>query len=129
MLFRRASRAVGGFVLREREVLFAFVASRLLVWALAWLAERWILHGENWVKTGPQLWQLLDRWDSAWYRGIVEQGYSYVPGAESNVAFFPLLPICVWLVKHAIGMKTARIAPVVAITASPISAEASSAAR
>jgi hypothetical protein len=107
MLFRRASRAVGGFVLREREVLFAFVASRLLVWALAWLAERWILHGENWVKTGPQLWQLLDRWDSAWYRGIVEQGYSYVPGAESNVAFFPLLPICVWLVKHAIGMKTA----------------------
>jgi Gpi18-like mannosyltransferase len=100
-------RQFRAFLVSEREVIFAFVASRLLVWALAWLAERWLLRGENWVKTGPQLWQLLERWDAAWYRGIVEQGYSYVPGAESNVAFFPLLPICVWLVKHAIGMKTA----------------------
>lgn len=108
MFYARALRATGRFLAREREVLFAFVASRLFVWALAWLAERWLLHGEHWIKTGPHLWQMLERWDAAWYRGIVKEGYSYVPGAESNVAFFPLLPICVWILKQTISMKVAR---------------------
>src|SRR5215472_1229192 len=32
------------------------------------------------------------RWDSGWYLDIAEHGYSFVPGKQSNVAFFPLYP-------------------------------------
>ncbi|MFC0644131.1 glycosyltransferase family 39 protein [Cellulomonas phragmiteti] len=40
----------------------------------------------------------LDGWyqyDAAWYLGIVRQGYSYVPGQQSSVAFFPAYPLSV----------------------------------
>lgn len=43
----------------------------------------------------------LDGWyqyDGAWYLGIVRAGYSYVPGQQSSVAFFPAYPSAVrWL--------------------------------
>jgi hypothetical protein len=32
------------------------------------------------------------RWDGYWYVRIATEGYSYVPGQESAVAFFPLYP-------------------------------------
>jgi len=34
-------------------------------------------------------------WDSGWYKTIVEQGYSYTPGKQSSVAFFPLYPLAI----------------------------------
>ena len=33
------------FLAAEKEVLLAFFVSRMLVWVLAWLAFRWIVHG------------------------------------------------------------------------------------
>lgn len=36
--------------------------------------------------------------DSGWYTSIVHAGYSYVPGKQSNVAFFPLYPLLIKLV-------------------------------
>jgi Mannosyltransferase (PIG-V) len=43
---------------------------------------------------GPSaLWvAVLSRWDGAWYFRLARDGYSYVPGEQSNVAFAPLLP-------------------------------------
>lgn len=35
------------------------------------------------------------RWDSGWYAKIAEQGYSYAPGQQSSVAFFPSYPLAV----------------------------------
>jgi hypothetical protein len=32
------------------------------------------------------------RFDTGWYHGIVMEGYSFAPGIQSNVAFFPLFP-------------------------------------
>lgn len=34
-------------------------------------------------------------WDSGWYKQIAEHGYSYTPGTQSSVAFFPLYPLAI----------------------------------
>lgn len=34
-------------------------------------------------------------WDGRWYHDIVKNGYSFTPGRESNVAFFPAYPYAV----------------------------------
>jgi hypothetical protein len=34
-------------------------------------------------------------WDSGWYKLIAEQGYTYTPGKQSPVAFFPLYPLAI----------------------------------
>ncbi len=38
---------------------------------------------------------LFFNWDSGWYLSIVQHGYNFIPGKESNVAFFPLYPLLV----------------------------------
>ncbi len=37
--------------------------------------------------------------DSAWYEEIVRRGYKYYNGAQSNSAFFPMLPL-IWKLSH-----------------------------
>lgn len=46
--------------------------------------NRWL---DAWVK-----------WDAGWYHTIVTQGYSYTPGKQSSIAFFPAYPLLMrWL--------------------------------
>ena len=46
--------------------------------------NRWL---DGWVK-----------WDAGWYNTIVTQGYSYTPGEQSSIAFFPAYPLLMrWL--------------------------------
>ncbi|WP_369140499.1 hypothetical protein [Modestobacter versicolor] len=48
----------------------------------------------------------LDAWfhgDSGWYYGIADQGYFYVPGSQSSVAFFPAYPLAVYGVGLLLG--------------------------
>ena len=45
----------------------------------------------------------LDAWfqgDSGWYYSIADGGYSYVPGQQSSIAFFPTYPLLV----HGLGV-------------------------
>lgn len=37
-------------------------------------------------------WDRFARYDSGWYYGIATQGYAFVEGGRSNLAFFPLYP-------------------------------------
>jgi hypothetical protein len=37
--------------------------------------------------------------DAAWYEEIVRRGYKYYNGAQSNAAFFPMLPL-IWKLSH-----------------------------
>ena len=90
-------RSTGSFFAREKEVLLAFFASRLLVAMLGWFAFYWIRHGDYKIFPGTQLWNLLYHWDAFWYARIVAHGYDYTPGAQSSVNFFPLLPICIYI--------------------------------
>ncbi len=107
MKARQFLRSSAAFLAREREVLLAFIASRLILWAIAWFAWRSLERGPNVPRGGVQVWQLLNRWDASWYGSIVEHGYSYTPDVESNVAFFPLLPLLVWLLREVTGLKIA----------------------
>jgi hypothetical protein len=43
------------------------------------------------------------RWDSNWYVSIAEDGYFYISGGESSVAYFPLYPSLMALVAPLTG--------------------------
>lgn len=83
------------FFAEEREVIAAFIASRLLLWFAACFAYLWLQHGDYVSSKGLEPWNLLFRWDANWYLAIIEQGYFFTPGAMSSVAFFPLYPLIV----------------------------------
>lgn len=38
-------------------------------------------------------WDIFARYDSGWYYTIAHDGYRYIPGQQSNLAFFPLYPM------------------------------------
>ena len=44
------------------------------------------------------------RWDAGWYLDVAKNGYRFLPGEQSNVAFFPLYPYVVRLVHGAIRL-------------------------
>jgi hypothetical protein len=44
---------------------------------------------------GEWFWDGWVRYDAGWYSMIADQGYSYTPGAQSPVAFFPGYPLLV----------------------------------
>jgi hypothetical protein len=45
--------------------------------------------------TGPDWLAGWAQWDSGWYHRIAAEGYSYVAGRQSTVAFFPAYPLVV----------------------------------
>jgi Gpi18-like mannosyltransferase len=45
--------------------------------------------------TGPDWLAGWAQWDSGWYHRIAADGYSYVAGQQSTVAFFPTYPVVV----------------------------------
>ncbi|MCU1618453.1 MAG: putative lipoprotein [Modestobacter sp.] len=66
---------------------------------LAWSVFREV--GSTFAPLDGPAW--LDAWfhgDSGWYYAIAEDGYSYVPGVQSSIAFFPAYPLLV----HAVGL-------------------------
>lgn len=77
-----------------RPVLGVFVLVSLVLTVVVAVASRAVPRGGPVLK-GPA-W--LDGWfqfDSGWYYDIVTRGYSYVPGQQSSIAFFPTYPIAV----------------------------------
>jgi hypothetical protein len=79
---------------------FALVAAVLTV--VVAIAERHRTNGSP-ILQGPA-W--LDGWfqfDAGWYWTIVESGYSYTPGQQSSIAFFPTYPLGVRALREAVG--------------------------
>ena len=74
----------------------AFVLMTVLTSALAWSAYQSAGRSAGYeYLDGPQ-W--LDAWfqgDSGWYQRIASEGYSYTPGQQSPIAFFPVYPLLV----------------------------------
>jgi hypothetical protein len=54
---------------------------------------------------GESVLEGLFRWDGGWYYSIAHNGYSYQPGQQSNVAYFPLYP----LLMRALGVLTSDV--------------------
>ncbi len=55
--------------------------------------------------TRVDLWSSFAAWDGEWYVGIVDNGYTYDPDAQSSVAFFPAFPKLAAVVKWITGWR------------------------
>jgi hypothetical protein len=74
--------------------LAAFVLMTALTSVLATVAHHAFVPGRGFDFLDGPRW--LDAWfqgDSGWYYGIAEYGYSYTPGQQSSIAFFPAYPL------------------------------------
>ncbi|MFD2091066.1 hypothetical protein [Blastococcus deserti] len=94
----------------------AFVVATVLMSLLAWATYRTVgptpgheyLDGPGW----------LDAWfqgDSGWYHRIAEGGYSYTPGQQSSIAFFPTYPLLVSVVGALLGGDVSTAAGLVTL--------------
>ena len=54
-------------------------------------------------------WDRFARWDAGWYHGIAANGYAYVEGGRSNLAFFPVYPKLMGLAGRAARRRRSRI--------------------
>lgn len=107
------------------SALLIFLASRLVVIAGIFIGTRLTRNTipGQWDAGDAWYFRLL-RWDSGWYRDIVNLGYSYSPdpAVHSTVAFYPLYPILTFTMKMLLGVSTptalllvANIAALVAV--------------
>jgi hypothetical protein len=48
-------------------------------------------------------WDAFARWDSGWFYGIARNGYAFVEGGRSNLAFFPAYPMSMRYVGWLMG--------------------------
>ncbi|HEV3243494.1 MAG TPA: mannosyltransferase family protein [Chthoniobacterales bacterium] len=105
-----------------RDILVPLVGSRAALIIIAWLGLHLLhvhLDGTKWEVANdgyghivaehlsPNSYPFINmwaRWDGGWYLGIAQQGYSFVPAKQSNVAFFPLYPDLIEVVHHGIPL-------------------------
>ncbi len=86
--------------------LAVFVISRLVIGIGFFLAASIFVRDQP---VGDVIQQLWTKWDAGWYLAIAAHGYQYVPGAQSSVAFFPLLPILIRLAEIFTDPVTAGV--------------------
>jgi len=80
-------------------VIIIFAASAFLFWLGGWGGQEYVPDfGNNGSDMGWRGWTA--NWDGQWYATIVHRGYFFYPGLESTVVFFPLCPLCAWLLTH-----------------------------
>jgi Gpi18-like mannosyltransferase len=85
--------------------LIAFLVTRLIVFAGAYLSDTVLPMVKNEEPRGAVgIW---NRWDTVWYSEIADTGYSYDPNEKSSVAFFPLYPLLISVIKPVIGNTVA----------------------
>jgi len=75
---------IGALALRVFSALIAFLANVTLP---THVDQRYSV-----LERPHAFWDTFARYDSGWYHGIASQGYAYVEGGRSNLAFFPLYP-------------------------------------
>jgi hypothetical protein len=87
--------------------LLAFLITRSIVVAAAYLAEIAIpgATGAGYYHADPQniFLDVWARWDSGFYLTIARTGYTYTPGLQNPVAFFPLYPLLMHLLAPLVG--------------------------
>lgn len=91
----RPTRAAFGEWLEARKaILVWWTASRAVVFAGAFALH--VVHAPRGY-FGPAIFRPLfgplESWDGVWYRLIAVHGYLFVPGRQSDPAFFPLYPL------------------------------------
>jgi len=83
----------------------AFAGVAVVLWVVVGASVAWLPWSQPRGDFFPgQPW--LEGWvhfDAGWYREIATNGYSYVPGAQSPVAFFPAYPLAMRGVGAVVG--------------------------
>jgi len=73
-----------------------FGAVAVVLWTVATLSVAllpWSSHPRVGYFRGQPWFEAWVHWDAGWYREIANHGYSYTPGHQSPVAFFPAYPL------------------------------------
>lgn len=80
-----------------RQLLLLYASSRLFIYAVAGLSLATVAKPKNFdAPHGLLNWFM--RWDANWYLDVVQRGYWFVhSGHDTNVGYFPLLPLVTWL--------------------------------
>lgn len=90
--------SVAGFLARHRVVIYAFLASRLALFAVGFLTQIFIEPFSTRVSplqlTESASLRMWGQWDSGWYATIASHGYASHPGPDGQVnwVFFPAFP-------------------------------------
>lgn len=74
----------------------AFGALAVVLWVVVGVSVAflpWSGHARTHLFPGRPWLEGWVHYDSGWYRRIANEGYSYVPGQQSTVAFFPAYPL------------------------------------
>lgn len=101
-----ADGAAVSFRTAATRVLGPFLVSRVFILLVGYLSTLVFLKGPAWEEPASLL-DLFFYWDANWYERIVTEGYQYVPGKASSVAFFPLFPLLVKALAPLVGVKLA----------------------
>lgn len=94
--------AASGAPFPWRPALGLFALLSVVLTVVVGVASRSVQRGGP-ILQGPA-W--LDGWfqyDAGWYYGIATHGYSYVPGEQSTIAFFPTYPMAVRALGALVG--------------------------
>lgn len=87
-------------------VVFVAVSAALVVvvWATGQYLPRWSGAGppDPAIPAGAWLEGWV-RWDAGWYLAIANDGYFYLPGSQSSIAFFPAYPLALRAVDWVVG--------------------------
>jgi hypothetical protein len=106
------------------DILVPFAISRIVLVLVAWLgfhvlqfhlkSTKWEIGNNGMAQNvighlSPNAHPFVNmwaRWDAGWYLDVAKTGYRFLPGEQSNVAFFPLYPYVVRLVHSVVPLPT-----------------------
>jgi hypothetical protein len=94
------------------DILVPWIATRGMLILVAWLSLHLMRYPVNgkWevgdrgqtvhvdgrpLSTSRGVTNMFSRWDAGWYLSLARDGYHFVPGQQSNAAFFPLYPLLI----------------------------------
>jgi hypothetical protein len=81
-----------------RWVVLVYLGTRVLLLAVA-IIEGAIRH--------HSVTHELANWDGLWYRALANKGYpTHVPHGQTTLGFFPLYPLVIWILSHALTLTT-----------------------
>lgn len=99
-----AAPAVGQTSIRARFPWFGVIGTYLAITVLlSFMSARSARAVPSEGATGIAFVDGWLRFDSNWYVGIAENGYYYVPGQQSPIAFFPVFPMLVRAAALVVG--------------------------
>jgi Mannosyltransferase (PIG-V) len=95
-VYRRAAAAIAS----ARFAITVYLATRVLLLLVALI---------NGALRHHAFTHELSQWDGLWYRELADHGYpNHVVHIQSTLGFFPLYPMVVWVVAHALVVPIAH---------------------